>query len=166
MRTLLGVCLALSISAAGCGGTHYDDSTSDDDWSSSQTSGTSTTSAGVDAGVDSGVDAGDPVRNRAMALFARSCTPCHRHTAPIDADAIARGVFLETDEEILALARSYTVGQTPTGLRAIVAQRAEGYELMVGPSDNLPMPPRGSSYAPWTQEEAGQVMAWFRATTP
>lgn len=162
MRTLLTISLALALFSAGCGGSHYDSSTEDESWATESTSGTS--SPGADAGVDSGVDSGDPVRDRAMALITRSCTPCHRHDAPLEPRATARGVYLETDAEILQLVNAYTVGQTPNGLRAIVAQRADGYELMVGPNGQTPMPPRDSSYAPWTQDEARAVLAWLSAT--
>jgi hypothetical protein len=164
MRTLVAVWLVVSLSIAGCGGnTHYDESSSDDDWSSSGTSGSSTATSDVDAGIDAALDAGNPVRDRAMALFARSCTPCHRHSAPVDADAVAQGVYLETETEILAYTRTYAIGNTPTNLASIIAQRAEGYELMVGADQRTPMPPRGSSYPGFTEDEARQITEWFRS---
>lgn len=158
----LSVVFVFALALAGCGATCHEQSS--DDWSSSSTSGTSSTDvdAGIDSGLDAGADGGNPVRDRAMALFARSCTPCHRHEGAVDYRATARGVFLETDEEILALASAYTVGRTPTGLRSIIGQRAEGYDLMVGENNQTPMPPPSSSFAPWTQAEAEQVMEWLR----
>lgn len=158
MRIALAILGSVLVASAGCGGAQYEEST--DDWSSSSTSGTSTATT-TSAGVDAGLDAGDPHRDRAMALFARSCTPCHRHVSPVDVVAVQRGVYLETDTEILARTSEYTIGQTPTNLASLIAQRAEGYDLLVGLDLRSPMPPRGSPYPPLTQDEAREITAWF-----
>ena len=159
MRALGALGLA-ALAIAGCGGSQSSSSSSDDgDWSwtqSSSSSGSSSTT-GVDAGVDGG---GDPVQARAMALFARSCTPCHRRGG--DPDAVIHGVYLETSEEILRFASAYAMGNTPSSLSSVIAQRAQGYDLMVGPDDRTPMPPRGSSYPALSQDEARQIQEWFR----
>lgn len=153
---------AMALALAGCGSSSSSSSSSDDgDWSwtqSSSTSGSSTT--GVDAGVDGG---GDPVQGRAMALFARSCTPCHRRGG--DPDAVIHGVYLETPDEILRFASAYAMGSTPSSLSSIIAQRAQGYDLMVGPDDRTPMPPRGASQPALSQDEARQILEWFRRGT-
>ncbi len=160
MRIVLGISIALSLIAGCGGGRHYQE---DDSWAQEHTSDSTSTSTSGD--VDAGVDAGsaDPRRDRAMALLARSCTPCHRRAAPIDPDATARGVYLETEDDIRQHTSTYTVGNTPTNLAAIVGQRAEGYELMVGPDMRSPMPPRGSSYPPLTVEEAQAIRDWIQA---
>ncbi len=162
MRIALGISIALCLTAGCGGGRHYQE---DDSWAQEQasdgTSASTSTTGDVDAGVDGG--SADPRRDRAMALVARSCTPCHRRVAPVDPDATARNVYLETEEDIRHFTGSYAVGNTPTSLASIVNQRADGYELMVGPDMRSPMPPRGSSYPAWTVEEAQQVREWIRA---
>lgn len=160
MRIALGISIALCLIAGCGGGRHYQE---DDSWAQEPSS--DGTSASASSDVDAGVDAGsaDPRRDRAMALFARSCTPCHRRVAPIDPDATARGVYLETEQDIRHFVGLYAVGNTPTSLASIVNQRADGYELMVGPDMRSPMPPRGSSYSSWTVEEAQEVREWIRA---
>lgn len=161
LATLLGCVVSLTgLAVGGCGGSRSYESSSGDDWSSSSTSGATTD--GTDAGADAGVDGGDPVRDRAMALITRSCTPCHRHSGSTDMDAIETGVFLETEAEIRQLATSYAVGHTPMSLASILAQRADGYDLLVGEGNNVPMPPRGSSVQGLTQEEAHDVVTWLR----
>jgi hypothetical protein len=166
MRIGLAILGSMVLASAGCGGARYEES--EDDWSSSSTSGTSTPTSsapgGVDAGIDSAVDAGDPVRDRAMALITRSCTPCHRHTSPADVMAVQTGVYLETDAEILAYTSTYTVGNTPTNLASLIGQRAQGYDLLVGRDMRTPMPPRSASYPPLSQDEARQISAWFDAS--
>lgn len=162
MQRALALLASLLVWSAGCGGGRRYQASSDD-WDSTSTSGTSDTTSAADAGLDAAVDGGDPVRDRAMALFARSCTPCHRHGSPVDVGAIETGVYLETPDEILARRSEYTIGNTPTNLPSLIAQRAEGYDLLVGRDGRTPMPPRGSSYAPLTQEEAQQIRAWFDA---
>lgn len=165
MRALAALGL-VALAIAGCGGSQSSSSSSDDgdwSWTQSSSSGSSTSSSGSGSttGVDAGVDGGgDPVQGRAMALFARSCTPCHRRGG--DPDAVIRGVYLETPEEILRFASAYAVGNTPSSLASIIAQRAQGYDLMVGPDDRTPMPPRGASYPALSQDEARQIQEWFR----
>ena len=167
MRIASGISIALFLSFAGCGGGQRQPE--DDSWAQESTSGqtytTETSASWADAGIDSatGSSSGDPVRDRAMALVTASCTPCHRHVAPVDADATVRGVYLEHPDEILHLAQGYSVGSTPMSLASIIAQRAEGYELMVGPDQRSPMPPRGTSYPAWSQQDAEAVVAWLRA---
>lgn len=160
----LALVLALA-TVAGCGGTRHESDSSGDDWSPSSTSGATTDGqdAGVDAGADAGADAGgDPVRDRAMTLITRSCAPCHRHAGSTDLAAVQTGVYLETEAEIRQLAGGYAVGHTPMSLSAIFAQRAEGYDLMVGEANNVPMPPRGASAPGLTSDEARDVVTWLR----
>lgn len=163
MRIALAILGSICVASAGCGGGRYEQST--DDWESSSSSGNGGSSgSGVDAGVDSAVDGGDPVRDRAMALLTRSCTPCHRHVSPADVMAVQQGVYLETSAEILAYTSTYAIGNTPTNLASLIAQRAQGYDLLVGQDMRTPMPPRGSPYPPLTQDEARQISAWFDAS--
>jgi hypothetical protein len=71
-------------------------------------------------------------------------------------------VYFETDEEIRRMADSYGVGDTPHGLWSIIGPREVGRDIVVGPHDDVPMPPPGSGYPPWTPEEAGRFGAWIK----
>jgi hypothetical protein len=154
----VGLVLALFGIIAGCAGAaprreaeHWDD-----------TPPATTTSDAVDAGVDAGdVDAGTAPAP-GLALFRRSCTPCHTRSGSTDPYAVRGGVFFETDADFRRWAAADSIGSTEDSLASIIALRADGLDLVVG-RERLPMPPRGSTYAPWTPEEARTALTWLRA---
>lgn len=146
--------LALALTLAGCAGAPARRETAH--WDDTPPPATEPTDAGVDA---ADADAGTP---EGLALFQRSCTPCHTRSGSRDPYAVTSGVFFETDADFRRWATSETIGGTQASLASIIAMRADGLDLVVG-SERLPMPPRTSSYPAWTPEEARTALTWLRS---
>jgi hypothetical protein len=150
----LALTFVIATAIAGCAGAaprrepeHWDDTP--------PPSSTSTTDAGVDGGADASVAPG-------LALFQRSCTPCHTRNGSTDPYSVRGGVFFETDADFRRWASSETIGSMQSSLADILSLRADGLDLIVG-SSRSPMPPRTSAYPPLTPEEARTALTWLRA---
>jgi hypothetical protein len=153
-RSPLALVLALAVVPACAGAPRRETA----HWDDTPPPSTSSTDAGVDA-ADSGADGATVAPG--LALFQRSCTPCHTRSGSHDPYAVRSNVFLETDDDFRRWAASESIGNTQSSLAEILALRADGLDLVVG--NHLPMPPTSSSYPPFTPEEARTALTWLRS---
>ena len=96
-----------------------------------------------------------------LAVFTRSCAPCHRREGG-SAAAIANGAFLETLDDITTAMSSYAVGHASSGLNSLLGWIERDGELRIEPTGAL-MPPADSGVPPITPEEAHRIHLWHVA---